>query len=104
MDTLWFEIAIVSTIYGIGNVLFGHFEIGTPKWRRVSKLFVLWLISVAISYYAGRIWFFMFLGVMLVAAAVVHFWYLPKHGIHPLTAEPKERYYRLRGWKHLLKE
>jgi hypothetical protein len=30
---------------------------------------------------------------------VIHGWWLPKQGIHPLTAEPKERYYKLRGWK-----
>ncbi len=27
-----------------------------------------------------------------------HLWWCRKHGIDPLTAEPKERYYELRGW------
>ena len=46
----WFEVAVVATIFAIGNILFGHFEAETPKWRRVSKVILLlagtWLIRV----------------------------------------------------------
>ncbi len=27
-----------------------------------------------------------------------HFWWCRKHGIDPLTAEPRDKYYELRGW------
>jgi hypothetical protein len=30
---------------------------------------------------------------------IIHGWWLPKKGINGLTAEPKEKYYELRGWK-----
>jgi len=29
---------------------------------------------------------------------VVHGWWLPRQGINGWTAEPKERYYKFRGW------
>jgi hypothetical protein len=86
----------------VGNILFSHFEEGTPKWRRIAKLVVFWIVSVAISHYCGRIWFFAFLVICLVAVLIIHFWYLPRLGIHPLTAEPRRRYYELRNWHHLL--
>lgn len=31
-DSLWFEIAIVSIIFALGNILMGHFEEQTPKF------------------------------------------------------------------------
>jgi len=36
-DTFWFEIAIVSMIYALGNIFFGHFEEHTAKIKRVGK-------------------------------------------------------------------
>ena len=32
---MWYEIAIISAVFAIGNILFGHFEEMTPKWRRI---------------------------------------------------------------------
>ena len=94
----WFEIAVVATIFAIGNILFGHFEAETPKWRRVSKVILLlagtWLITTEL----GRPWSFLFIGVLIASAIVVHAWWLPRHGINGWTGEPKARYYQFRGW------
>ncbi|MEM1158849.1 MAG: hypothetical protein AAGH72_11410 [Verrucomicrobiota bacterium] len=96
---MWFEVALVASIFALGNIYFGHFEEGTPKWRRVAKFFICITLSVLISAVAGRLWFFVFLGMMLTSVLVIHLWWLPKHGINGWTAEPKDRYYRMRGWK-----
>ncbi len=95
----WFEIAIISSIFAIGNIFFGHFEERTPKSRKVIKILLFWSLSIAISALAGRIWFYVFLASLIGLVLVIHGWYLPKHGIHGLTGEPKERYYQFRGWK-----
>lgn len=95
----WFEVAVICGLTAIGTILLGHFEAGRPKWRRVLKIFVACGLGVSISALAGRGWFFVFLGVVLVAVTLVHAWWLPKHGVHGWTGEPRERYYRLRGWK-----
>ena len=96
---IWIDVAIVTAMFAIGNILFGHFEERTPKWRRILKLFVVTGLVAFISATAGRIWSAALIGAMLGAAAVIHAWWLPKHGIHPLTGEPKDKYYALRGWK-----
>lgn len=95
---MWFEIAIVANIFAVGNILFGHFEAGTPKWRRLLKMVLVMGISVAISSYVGRVWFWAFLGGMLLPAVYIHVWWLPSRGINGWTGEPKQRYYELRGW------
>ena len=38
MDTLWFEVAVISTIFALGHILLGHFVERTPKWQKVAKL------------------------------------------------------------------
>ena len=97
---MWMEAAIVATIFAVGNLLFGHWEAETPKWRRLLKFVLILLLTVGISTSLGRRWAFLFLGLMGVAALIVHAWWLPRHGINGWTAEPKEKYYAMRGWKY----
>src|SRR5262245_29805861 len=35
---MWFAVAVTTTIFAVGNILFGHFEEKTPKWRRTAKV------------------------------------------------------------------
>jgi hypothetical protein len=97
---MWMEAAIVATIFAVGNILFGHWEAETPKWRRLLKFVLILLLTLGISTSLGRRWAFLFLGLMGVAALIVHAWWLPRHGINGWTAEPKEKYYAMRGWKY----
>ncbi|MBI2498341.1 MAG: hypothetical protein HYV75_10675 [Opitutae bacterium] len=97
-SSYWFEVAVMGVLIAIGNILLGHFEEGKARWRRVAKVFIGCGIAVVISATAGRAWFFVFLGMLSVAVLVVHVWWLPRKGINGWTAEPRERYYALRGW------
>lgn len=94
-QTPWFDIALVMTIFAIGNVLFGHFEEHKPKLRRVMKvLLVVGLIAALSS--AGLRWVaYALIAVLALAAVYVHAWWLPKHGVNGWTGEPKDRYYEL---------
>ncbi|HJZ77134.1 MAG TPA: hypothetical protein VKE51_35630 [Vicinamibacterales bacterium] len=96
---LWIDVAVMATIFALGNILFGHFEEKVPKWRRVLKFFVLTGGITLISATAGRTWSIGLVGGMFVLVAIIHGWWLPKQGINGFTAEPKEKYYALRGWK-----
>ena len=96
---MWFEVAIIASIFALGNILLGHFEEGTPKWRRVVKFFVFVAMAVFTSKTLGRPWFFLLLGTMFLVVAIIHVWLLLRCGINPLTAEPRDKYYELRGWK-----
>jgi hypothetical protein len=96
---IWIDVAVVAMMFAVGSIVFGHFEEGTPKWRRVLKLFVFTGLVALISSTAGRIWSAALVTSVVGAAALIRAWWLPKHGIDPWTGEPKDKYYALRGWK-----
>ena len=96
---MWVDVAIVAAVFAVGNILFGHFEEGVPKRRRVLKfLLVVGLVAI-VSAKAGRVWAYALLGVMLLGVGLIHAWWLPRHGVDGWTGEPREKYYELRGWK-----
>ncbi len=94
------EVAVVATIFAVGNILFGHWEEKTPKWRRLLKFVLILGLTMGISAVVGRRWAFLFLGVLALPPLVIHIWRLSRHGINGWTGEPKEKYYALRGWKY----
>ncbi|MFC0514156.1 hypothetical protein ACFFGT_08100 [Mucilaginibacter angelicae] len=98
-ESLWFEVAVVSIIYALGNIIFGHFEERTPVVRRVGKYLLTLIIVVAISFYIGRPVAMAFLAIFIVPLVYIHAYYLPrKKGINGLTGEPKSKYYEFRKW------
>ena len=96
----WFEIAMLGSFFTVGNIVFGHFEEHTPKWRRILKFVLVTAVSTSLSAWFGRFWFWAFLVGMALPVVVIHAWWLPKQGINGWTGEPKEKYYALRGWKY----
>ena len=93
-----FELAVVFLIFALGNILFGHFEAGTPKSRRITKVFLVGGAAVGASHVFGPAGFWALLGAGGIAFLVVHGWWLPRHGINGWTGEPRDRYHALRGW------
>ena len=97
---VWIDVAVVAGMFAVGNILFGHFEEQTPKWRRILKLFMVTGVVALISSTAGRVWSVALIGTMFLAVLIIHGYWLPKkHGINGWTGEPREKYYALRGWK-----
>ena len=103
-QTAWFDVAIVMGIFAIGNILFGHFEEHKPKALRVVKLVLVAGMTVLLSC-AGLRWVaYTLIGALAVAAAYIHIWWLPSHGINGWTGEPKARYYELLGLRPRCRE
>lgn len=98
-NTLWFEIAIVSIIYALGNILMGHFEERTPKIRRVGKYILTLILVCCISIYFGRTISMIILSLFAIPVLYIHGYYLPKKkDINGWTGEPKSKYYEFRKW------
>jgi hypothetical protein len=96
---MWINLAIVASIFAVGNVLFGHFEEGTPKWRRVAKFFLVMGLVALLSATVGSAGVWILIGAMMLGAILIHAWWLPRQGINGWTGEPREKYYELRGWR-----
>ena len=98
-DSLWFEIAVVSIIFAVGNMTMGHFEERTPKLRWVSKYLLTLVLVCGISVLFGRPVAMITLGVSILPILYIHAYYLPKKkGINGWTGEPKSKYYEFRKW------
>ena len=98
-DSLWLEVALVTSLTAVGSIFFGRFEEHTPKWRKVLKLIFFVFITTSISATAGRIWAMSFLAAILLFVLYIHGIWLPRKGINGWTGEPRDKYYELRGWK-----
>src|SRR4051812_34856029 len=93
-ESLWFEVAVVSGIYALGNILFGHFEEQTPRLKRVVKYIVTLLVVVGLSFFVGRTAAMIVLATCFIPVIYVHAYFLPvKKGINGWTGKPKIRYY-----------
>jgi predicted MFS family arabinose efflux permease len=98
-ESLWFEVAVVSIIYALGNILMGHFEEQTPKIRRVAKYILTLIIVCTVSHFFGRAIAMTLLSLFIIPLLYVHGYYLPKKkGINGWTGEPKSKYYEFRKW------
>ena len=98
-ESLWFEIAIVSIIFAVGNMVMGHFEERTPKIRRVGKYLFMLILVCGISVVFGRFVSMVVLGALFLPMLYVHMYFLPKKkGINGWTGEPKSKYYDFRKW------
>lgn len=99
-ESLWFDIAIVSKVYAIGNILMGHFEERISKIRRVVKYLLTLVLVCGVSIYFGRTASMTLLSIIVIPLFLfVHGYYLPKKkGINGWTGEPKSRYYDFRKW------
>jgi predicted small integral membrane protein len=94
-ETRWFDVALVTSLFAVGNILFGRFVEHQPRWRRLLKLVLVAVLFVGLSAAVGRGWALGVLAIPLVGAAYVHLAWLPKHGVDGWTGEPRERYLEL---------
>jgi len=53
---MWFELTLASMLLCVGLIVFGRFEEGTPKWRRLLKIFIFFGITAGLAANAGRPW------------------------------------------------
>jgi protein-S-isoprenylcysteine O-methyltransferase Ste14 len=72
INTLWFEVSVVTIFYLLGNIYFGHFEERSPKWRKVAKYIVTLIIIIVISVYAGRTVAMIVLGASIIPIVYIH--------------------------------
>ena len=97
IETAWFDVAIIMSMFAVGNILFGHFEEHKPKWRRLLKVAIFLAMTLVLSYLRLRWLIYTFISAVLIVVAYLHLRWLPSHGINGWTAEPKEKYYELLG-------
>ena len=91
------ELYVLLLILLVGTSVFAVSEVETARWRKVLK----WLIRSAGTiglYYAVGHRALIFPLTLMTVGTIVHFSWCRRHGIHPIHATPRRKYYELRGW------
>lgn len=92
------QLFVAATMVALGAMVFSRFGHYTPAWQKVTKLVVFLGITALISRYAGVGWAWMWIFSTLALGVGVHVWWTRSHGIGVFSAEPRAKYYALRGW------
>ena len=96
---MYLELFLASTLMAAGNITFGRFEEGTPRWRRLLKLTLLLVVTAILSKLFGRNWTLVFIFGAGLLGLTIHTIWCRRHGIGVWSAEPRKKYFELRGWK-----
>jgi len=91
------ELLTLLAIAIVGPAIFAVFEVETPWWRKVLKWSVMSLLTIGLYRLAGH-WALLLPVTAALLGATFHFWWCRRHGIDPIRALPRRRYYQLRGW------
>ena len=91
------ELAVILVLTIIGSSVFAVFELETLGRRKVLKWLILSGLTLGIYRLVGHSALILPLGGALAGSAF-HLWWCRRHGIHPLRATPRRKYYQLRGW------
>ena len=91
------ELAVLLVLCIVGPAVFAVFEVETPAWRKILKWGLVCGLTLGLSRGVGH--WALLVPVLLAAAGLAFHWtWCRRHGIHPLRATPRRRYYELRGW------
>jgi hypothetical protein len=93
MAAEWLISAVLIAVLTTG---FGHFETVRPWWARIARWLTYLAVTGLLGATAGRRWTFVWIIGLPVLGALFHVSWCRRHGIDPLTAEPRERYAQLR--------
>jgi len=91
------DLAVLLAIAVLGQSTFAVFEIETPAWRKILKWGIVIGLTLALAEFVGH-WALVLPLAGGVAGVVGQTIWCRKHGIDPLRATPRRRYYDLRGW------
>ncbi len=92
------ELLLLLLIQTLGTSIFAVFEIETPAWRKILKWVIIVGLTLGLFPLLGH-WSLLCPAALLAVGVAVHLTWCRKHGIHPVKATPRRKYYELRGWE-----
>ena len=92
------ELGLLLLLTTLGTSFFAVFEVETPGWRKLTKWWVVYGLTLGLYLVAGH-WSLLFPAAAGSMGVAFHTVWCRRHSIHPLHATPRRQYYDLRGWK-----
>jgi hypothetical protein len=91
-------LVLMALLLAAGNLVFWRFDPRQPLWRRILKVILTLAVTAAVSRFLGRVAVLVWFAIVILPIVFIHAVWLPRHGINGWTAEPRDKYYALRGW------
>lgn len=92
------ELGILFALAAVAGSIFDKFEVETAGWRKLLRWAFAAALTLGSFHWIGH-WSLALLGGFAALGAFAHAWWCAKNGIHALTAQPRRKYYELRGWQ-----
>ena len=90
------EWLLSAVIIAIATPAFGHFETLRPTRTRIFRWLAYLAVTGVLGATVGRPWTLIWVLGLPTVGALFHLIWCLRHGINPLTAEPRDRYEELR--------
>ena len=91
------ELAALLFLCALSTSIFDKFEVETAAWRKLLRWMLAAALTLGTAPFIGHWALAVLLGFAALGASA-HFIWCKRNGIDPLSAEPRRRYYELRGW------
>jgi hypothetical protein len=91
------ELSVLLAVSVVGQSVFAPFELETPAWRKILKWGIVIGLTLGLFRLAGH-WAILIPVLGGLAGVTFHTVWCRRHGIDPLRATPRRKYYALRGW------
>ncbi len=91
------ELYVLVAILILGSSVFAVFEVETAGWRKALKWLIISVATIGLYYAVGHVALALPIG-LAALGTLFHTWWCRRHGIHPIHATPRRKYYELRGW------
>jgi hypothetical protein len=91
------ELSVLLAVAVLGSAIFAPFELETPAWRKVLKWGIVVGTTLGLAQVVGH-WAVLVPVLGGVAGVAGHTVWCRRHGIDPVHATPRRKYYALRGW------
>lgn len=92
------ELGVLFALATVASSVFDRFEVETPAWRKLLRWIFAGALTLGAFHWIGH-WSLALLAGFAGLGVFVHVLWCAKHGINALTAEPRRKYYELRGWR-----
>lgn len=92
------EMLVAGLVVLAGQRVFGRFERGTARLRLALRWALYLSGAVLLARRPGAPWSWLWILGLPALGIAIHVAWCRRHGIDALRAEPREKYYRLRGW------
>lgn len=91
------DLSVLLAVAVLGPAVYAVFEVETPAWRKILKWGLVIGVTLGLAQVIGH-WALLVPALGAAGGLTAHFVWCRRHGIDPIHATPRRRYYELRGW------